>query len=291
MEKLPLRRNQRLQASVQHMRTVLQTAVDQRLERWREDVRVGRRPSFEQPRDLLDMILPPPLGPADADGPTGHTLEPPQLLPNLWLFFLAGHDTTAISLAWTLHLLSKYPEAQAKAREEAVRVLGRGGTPTAEQLEQLPYISNVVNESLRLYPPVHNIPTRYAAEDTTLDGHSIPKGTLISIGIGAINRHPALWDEPHRFRPERFDERPKGFSFLPFSAGPRRCLGDRFSLMEQKTLLSMLLTRFELSPAKAIPHDADERLGAAGFSGESIPLTFTQPADVRLRLRTLTHRI
>jgi len=265
------------------MRAVLQKAVDERSSQWEADLQAGAQPSYQNPTDLLDMILP-------HRAKSGTSLTADDLLPNLWLFFLAGHDTTAISLAWTLHLLARYPEVQEKARQEALRLVGESGVPAAHHLSEASYISMVINESLRLYPPVHTIPTRYSCADTELDGYLIPKGSMISLGISAICRHPDTWTNPDLFNPDRFKSKHSGFDFLPFSAGKRRCLGDKFSLMEQKTFLIMLLTQFRVKPyttQQPNNHQTNERIGHTDFSGDSVPLTFTQPERVDITVERL----
>merc|ERR1712070_961308 len=154
-------------------------------------------------------------------------------------------------------------------------------------LEQVPYISAVISEGLRLRPPVYNLMTREAARDTELDGYHIPKGTGISIHIGTVNRHPDAYDRPDEFLPERFMAKkqkgakgPRVFNNLPFSAGPRRCLGDKFSLMEQKTLLMKLLSTCEVLPA-------DGASGEVEYATDAIPLLFLQPKEVRVKVRPL----
>jgi len=156
--------------------------------------------------------------------------------------------------------------------------MGTAGEVLPEHLEQIPYISAVINESLRLNPPVYNAPTRQVDKDTELDGFLIPKNTLISIHIGAINRNAAAWPNPHEFDPERFiGQRARAVNYLPFSAGPRRCIGDRFSLMEQKTMLLQLLTRYRILPH----HNVD------AISNSSMPLVFRIPETAFVNVERL----
>lgn len=187
-----------------------------------------------------------------------------------------------------MHFLSQYPEVQKRAREEAIAVLDGAKNPTAEMLDNVPYISAVINEGLRLRPPVYNLLTRETAYDTELDGVALPKGTVVSIHIGAVNRHPDAYDRPDEFDPERFLRKkekgvkgPRVFNNLPFSAGPRRCLGDKFSLMEQKTLLIKLLSKVELLPANDAPS------GPVPYASDSIAVMFSQPKDMFVRVRGL----
>ena len=158
-------------------------------------------------------------------------------------------------------------------------------------------VGAVINEALRLYPPVHTLLTRHADTDTHLvGGFHVPAGTKVSLGIHGVNRHPSAWAKPHVFDPERFmgDKKPSSSrNFLSFSAGPRRCLGDRFSLLEQQVFLQKLLTRFELLPDApgGGPAAQDEKVHRIARSAESMPLLFNQPLAVQVRVKRLAaHR-
>jgi len=268
LEKLPTKRNKNLRASVDHMLAFLKKAVDDRKADRANGVVRARR-------DVMDMLMP------DENGEGG--LPEDSLLPNLWIFFLAGHDTTAISLAWVLHALAEYPEVQQRARQEAEEVMREVGDRgmTAADLDRLKYISAVIDESLRLHPPVYNLMTRQAAQETELDGYLLPKNTLVSIHVGAVNRHPTVWEDGHKFDPLRFldQKAPRVFHYLPFSAGPRRCVGDRFSLYEQKLLLLKLLPKFSLHLPSDTARGADVELDT-----DNVPLVFHQPKAIKLRV-------
>ena len=277
LERLPTPRNIRYKKAVDHMFKVLEGAVESRIEKRREEMAAG---TFkDEPQDMLDMML-------------GSGLDPQGVLPKgcmvpvLWIFFLAGHDTTAVSLAWTMHFLARHPEVQAKARQEAFEVLNGKKDPDADDLEKVPYINAVISECLRLRPPVYNLISREAAVDTELDGVAVPKGTGISLHIGAINRHPEVWENPSEFDPERFlqDKQPRIFNYLPFSAGPRRCLGDKFSLLEQRTLLLKLLTQFEVLPDGDTARMAQQE---ATYTKSAISLMLLQPEEIKVRIRSL----
>lgn len=270
-----LPRNRRVSAAIAHMRSLFERSIARRREAWASDP--------VPPTDMLGMLL--ELG-SEAPG-----LTEEELVPNLWTLFIAGHDTTAMALAWLVHVMTRYPEAQALARAEALATLERsGGVLTTDNLSQdaLPYISNVINETLRLYPPAFHMMSRSATQDTELGGYLIPKDTLISLGISAINRHPDSFEDPDVFRPDRWNQKISKFHSVPFSVGPRNCVGDRLSILEQKIMLVTLLSRFELLPAddRATP-PRDERVADLSFTDESIPLVFCGPKAVPFRLREL----
>lgn len=168
----------------------------------------------------------------------------------LTLFF-AGHETSATSLSWIHYLLSKHPDVRAKVRSEVTRVIGNR-VPTSGDLDALQYTEQVINESLRLYSPIHSI-SRVALEDETLGGYAIPAGATIYVSLHATHRLPHLWPDPERFDPERFapaagTARPR-FAFIPFAAGHRNCIGGTAAIAELKLAIALLAQRYELDLA------------------------------------------
>jgi cytochrome P450 len=166
----------------------------------------------------------------------------------------AGHETTAIALTWSLWLLSRHPDAEAKLLREIDDVVG-DREPTFEDAMRLEYAGMVVQEAMRLYPPIWLL-GRLVKEDVDLRGWRVKKGSCILLSPYVMHRHPAYWDEPELFRPERFakdaaDARHK-FLYFPFSAGPRKCVGDAFAMIEAKIVLVSILRRWRLSPVSPI---------------------------------------
>lgn len=160
-----------------------------------------------------------------------------------------GHDTTASSTNWALHLLGNHPEEQERALAEIEEVVGDSSEVTFEHLGKLKYLECIIKESLRLQPSVPLF-ARVLGEDQKLDRFVIPKGTQILINPYLIHRDPLHWDDPEAFKPERFlpenSRKRHAFSFVPFSAGSRNCIGQRFALMEEKTLLTNILRNFKI---------------------------------------------
>jgi cytochrome P450 len=183
---------------------------------------------------------------------TGETMPEEQLVDNLLTFLLAGHQTVAMTLTWALYLISRAPEWEARLLEE-IRQVVPSGPVTAEQIEKLVTVQQVLKESMRLYPPIPMM-SRQAARDVDLAGKHIKAGTLVGLPIYAIHRHHKLWDDPDRFDPSRFSpEREASYSryqFIPFGAGPRVCVGAAFALIETTAMLAMLVraARFESMP-------------------------------------------
>lgn len=168
----------------------------------------------------------------------------------LMTIIIAGHDTSTASLTWALYLLGKHPAEMARAQAEVRAVLG-DTPPTYEALAQMPYLKQVLNESLRLYPPIH-LGSRVAAQNLEFDGYEIPAGMRILYSIYLTQRHPAYWENPDQFDPERFnaDRRIEPYTFLPFGGGPRNCIGAAFAQVESKVVLARLLQRFDLTLLK-----------------------------------------
>jgi cytochrome P450 len=171
---------------------------------------------------------------------------------NLRGFIVAGHGTTAVTLTWALYLIAAHPPTAARIRAEA-DALGKIGP---EQAQRLTFTRQVINEAMRLYPPIF-ITTRVAQKDGEVAGHKFKAGTRINIPIYAIHRHRRLWRDPDAFDPDRFapgQPPPDRYSFLPFGAGPRICLGAAFAMVEATTILATLarLADFELVPGHQV---------------------------------------
>jgi len=188
--------------------------------------------------------------------------------------FLAGHETTATTLAWCFYLLDQVPEAAARVRAEAMAL---GGTPGIEDLAALPFTRAVVEETLRLYPPIPLL-AREAAHGTTIAGFPVRRGDLVMAVPWLLHRHRKLWPAPDAFRPERFlpdVPRPPRHGFIPFGLGPRVCTGAAFAMAEMVIVLATLAPHF--APALAP--------GAVVFPvcrltlrpGETLPMRLRRP--------------
>ncbi|XP_075157501.1 cytochrome P450 4d2-like [Haematobia irritans] len=164
-------------------------------------------------------------------------------------FMFGGHDTTKSGIGFTLYLLSRYPEVQEKLFEELNEILGPDVTAplTYMKLMELKYMDKVIKESLRMYPPAPFI-GRQLVHDIHVDNQCIPGGTSILLGIMTMQNDPEYFTDPHKFIPERQEAQQKNFVFLPFSAGPRNCLGQRFAMLEMKAVLTRIIQNYELLP-------------------------------------------
>jgi cytochrome P450 len=198
---------------------------------------IERRASGERRDDLLSLML-------DAKDPeTGEGLSDLDIVDNILTFIGAGHETTALALTWTFFLLSRHPDIEARVLEEIATITG-GARLEAEQVASLTYTKQVIQEAMRVYPPVAMV-VRQAVEPFMLGGEPIARGDNVFVPIYAIHHHTALWDEPARFDPDRFApdavRARHRYSYLPFGAGPRICIGMGFALLEAVALLATLL--------------------------------------------------
>jgi cytochrome P450 len=199
-----------------------------------------RRRTGEDAGDLLSMLM-------DArDAETGESMSDSQLRDEAMTIFMAGHETTANALAWTLYLLSIHPDVQRKLLEELRDVLA-GRSPGIDDLPRLPYLQQVVKESMRLYPPAWSIGRRAIAEDE-IDGYRIEANRLIILSSWVTHRDPAFWPNPEGFDPDRFTPqaekaRPR-YAYFPFGGGPRLCIGANFAMMEAQLVLATILPRY-----------------------------------------------
>jgi len=211
------------------------------------------RESGKDAGDLLSMLM----MAADDQG-DGSRMNDKQLRDEAMTLFLAGHETTAVALTWTWYLLSQHPQAAAKLREELETVLD-GRLPAFDDLPRLPYTEMVMAESMRLYPPAWGI-SRLAIEAHEIDGFPIAKGTLCLLSPYVMHRNPVFFADPERFDPERWmpearETRPK-YSYFPFGAGARICIGERFAWTEGILILATIAQKWKmnLAPDQQIAH-------------------------------------
>lgn len=206
------------------------------------DIIEKRRKSKEHYDDLLAMLM------EVEDADTGEKMSNEQIQDEVITIFLAGHETTAVALTWLMHCLDENPEVAEKLREEERSVLN-GQNPTVENLRSLEYTRMVIDEALRLYPPVWVIGRQSTGADK-IGEFDLPANTNCLIPVYYIHRDPRHWDEPLKFKPERFTkENAKGrhkFVYFPFGGGPRLCIGNNFALMEMQVIVPMIVRAFEL---------------------------------------------
>ncbi|MBM4215629.1 MAG: cytochrome P450 [Gammaproteobacteria bacterium] len=185
---------------------------------------------------------------AARDLETGEGFTRKELLDQLGVMFLAGHETTASSLTWAFLIISMQPALAHRIREE-VRAVAGDEPLTLEQVRKLTFVRNVFRESLRLYPPIPFMP-RVAAEAATIGRHKVKRGAMIMVSPWTIHRHRDHWRHPHAFDPDRFSpEREHELvpgAYLPFGLGPRTCVGAGFATLEATLILARLVCRYDI---------------------------------------------
>jgi cytochrome P450 len=203
----------------------------------------------EDTGDLLSMLL------LARDEDTGEGMSDGQVREEVLTLLLAGHETTANALAWTWYLLSTHPEIAARVRREAAGRLG-GRAPTMDDVPALGYTRMVLDESMRLYPPVWAT-SRAPSEPDRIGGYEVTKGALVLLSPYVTHRHPAIWErpdafDPERFRPEQTATRPR-FAYFPFGGGPRQCIGNTFAFTEATVVLAGIAQRYHLEMVPGHP--------------------------------------
>ena len=198
--------------------------------------------------DLLDHVI------GATDPETGQKMSEKDILHNMQFFIVTGHETTALAISWALLMLANMPHAQDAVANEITQVLGTRA-PQANDLKNLPLVNSVLQESMRLYPPVGFL-AREAISSDSLCGRDVKPGDAIFLSIYSMHRHEQYWDNPNAFQFDRFagdaPERDK-FLHIPFGAGPRICVGANFAMMQAGLILTSLLQHFRFTPSGPDP--------------------------------------
>jgi cytochrome P450 len=196
-------------------------------------------PREARERTLLSMIE---AAVADPDVPE---FDRQQAIDELKQYLWAGTETTALTLAWAMYLCSKHPETARRIREEGAAVYG-DRQPTAADYSGLAYTRAVVQETMRLYPPIWGL-IRVASKADEIDGKEIKVGDRVVMFAYGVHHNPKYWDEPEEFRPERFigNQKRTPYTYIPFGGGKRACIGGAMSQVENTLALSILLRRFQ----------------------------------------------
>ncbi|SRX72202.1 cytochrome P450 [Aequorivita antarctica] len=200
-----------------------------------------RKQSGKREDDLLDMLL-------DARYEDGMPMEMEQLVDEILILFVAGHETTSNALTFTCELLARNPEIQEKLYSEIIEAKENSET-LMEFIKNCSFTKNVIEESLRLYPPAYFI-DRVNIEVDEFNGMKIPKNSSLLFSLLEIHTNPANWEEPQKFKPERFSEgKPNHFSgqYFPFGAGPRMCIGNNFAMYEMVLAIAEIMGKYKIS--------------------------------------------
>ena len=199
--------------------------------------------------DIVDHLLQ-----AEAAG----DIDRQQIYDEIRTLLVAGFETTATSLAWTLYLLAKHPQIVVQWQQELDSVL-EGGLPKWEHISRLPLTEYIVMEGLRLYPPAYGL-TRTSLEEDAVAGYKMPANASIVLSIYGIQHDANYWDEPEEFDPSRFSREWREDAFLPFGMGKHICIGSRFSILESMLVLSSIGQRFDISLAEDVSVPANAQV-------------------------------
>ncbi|XP_050449062.1 cytochrome P450 4C1-like isoform X2 [Cataglyphis hispanica] len=198
---------------------------------------------------FVDMLL-------DQNEKDETPLTDDELREQIDTFMFAGHDTTAVAITWTLFLLGNNLEHQEKVHEELEDVFKDSKTPASvKELLQLKYLDRVIKETLRIFPSVPLI-SRQLKENVKIGDYMLPKDTIVVLGISLMHRNPEVWSDPKKFDPDRFLpdnlKYRNPYAYVPFSAGPRNCIGQRFALLEEKAILTAILRKWRVKSVKTM---------------------------------------
>lgn len=239
----PTPSNLRLRRAVHQLDEFIYALLDARIAARESASFFGSRKSA----DLIALLL-------DQGQPLDRKLARDELIT----MFFAGHETTALALTWTWYLLAMHPGVERRLHDELDRALG-GRLPTAADLPRLQYTAQVIQESMRLLPPIWN-GSREAARDTELCGYALPRGTIVMMTPYFTHRHPDFWADPEAFQPDRFEparaRRRHKYAYYPFSAGPRLCMGKHFAMMEAQLVMAVVAQRYRFDLRPGYPVEA-----------------------------------
>ncbi|BDD06218.1 cytochrome P450 [Aureibacter tunicatorum] len=220
--------------------------------------------------DLLSMLM------SVEDADTGEKMSRRQLRDEVVTLYIAGQETTTMAITFICYLLAKHPEAQSKAREEVVEVIGGRSIESMNDLRSLPYLTAIIKEGLRLYPPAWSL-GREALEDDHFNDIKINKGDTLLVSIFHLHRNSKYWEDPDEFKPERFfSEIPKK-AYMPFGIGQRICIGNNFSMMEIQIIIANILLKFNID---AVDQDLELKTPIILNPKNKIMLTISENEDI-----------
>ncbi|CAG7849905.1 SubName: Full=Uncharacterized protein {ECO:0000313/EMBL:CCA74263.1} [Serendipita indica DSM 11827] len=252
-------------------------------------------PEGRQRADVLSNMLDAVAEEAERKELGAYSFGDAEMLRNMFIFLLAGHETTAHSLSFVLALLAVHQDVQEAAYQSLQKLVPIGESLSYSHITKWTYGLAIFYEALRLFPPVTSIP-KYAAENTSITTYSndgqntpvvipVPKGTVVNISMLGLHYNPKYWSDPYRFNPERFLGEYNKDAFFPFASGPRACMGRRFGEIEAVTFIAQLVHTYRFTAAEGPPNETQEqlerrllewKLGIPTLHPVKVPLTFTR---------------
>ncbi|CAG8637654.1 17450_t:CDS:10 [Funneliformis caledonium] len=276
LNKLPTKRNRIFQEAVKDFDEFIYEIIELKkleLAKRKECKESNERKTSDNEELLISML--------EASEQENINIGKKDLRDNMTNFFSAGNDTTSMSISSSIYYLARYPEMQKKARDEVISVIGDEiKIPTVDQLKELKYVNAIVKESLRRFPAPMTY--RQLQEPTKFGEYLLPEKSIIRVSNYSIHHDPKYWKNAHKFDPERWLSKEKidnrhTFSYIPFSAGPRNCVGQTFSIMEQRIILAMFLIKYEWSLPRNSIHKEDLVLSNAFlFRPKNLEINFQE---------------
>ncbi|KAK3092763.1 hypothetical protein FSP39_006985 [Pinctada imbricata] len=242
-----------------------QKLIRNRRQLFKTEERGARQPDF------LDILL-------TAKDSEGNGLTDQEIRDEVDTFMFEGHDSTASSLSWCLYNLAKFSECQERCREEIKEHWGNKEDITWDDVKKLKYTHMCIKESMRLYPPVPNV-SRCAENDISLpDGRVIPKGVRMAVSLFALHRNPEVWHEPEEFDPQRFSDEnmTSSSSYMPFSIGPRNCIGQLFATTQIRVVIPMIIRKYNLTLDPSRPAQPESMLILRSKNGLYLNVKYIQ---------------
>eukprot|EP01102_Stenamoeba_stenopodia_P002098 TRINITY_DN11859_c0_g1_i1.p1 TRINITY_DN11859_c0_g1~~TRINITY_DN11859_c0_g1_i1.p1 ORF type:complete len:546 (+),score=131.40 TRINITY_DN11859_c0_g1_i1:241-1638(+) len=277
--KLPTESNKRTERAYQSFEKFIVDIINTKREKLRKRLEASdlllQQQQQEEESDILDALILANIDLSKQEGGKEAQLSDTELLQNVYLFFIAGHETSASALSFTLHMLQQHPDYQSQARDEVLRVLGDNPMPSWDDIRSLNFLEACIKEALRLYPPAVVL-TRVIDRDGVVCGYHMPKGALVSVPVLSIQRSQQYWEDPERYNPTRFTAGGKQLhhplAWMPFGAGSRQCIGTNFAMLEMKIVLAFLLRRFvfEADPNCKVPFDFDFKSSMSIVQGHTL---------------------
>ncbi|RIA80803.1 cytochrome P450 [Glomus cerebriforme] len=270
LNKLPTKRNRIFNAEIKDFDKFIFEIIDLKKIELAKRKKLNEKKKLNNEELLVSML--------EASEQENINIGPQDLRDNMANFFSAGNDTTSMAVSSSIYHLAKYPEMQERARKEVIKALGNEvKIPTAEKLKEMKYVNAIIKESLRKYPAPMTY--RQLQKPTKLGEYVLPENSIVKVSNYGVHHDPKHWDDPYKFDPERWltNEKRHQFSYIPFSIGPRNCIGQNFSIMEQRIILVMFLLKYEWSLPENSIHKEELVLGPAFlFRPKNLEINFRE---------------
>ncbi|CAI2177339.1 17401_t:CDS:10 [Funneliformis geosporum] len=277
LNKLPIKRNRIFHEALKDFDKYIYEIIDMKRIELIKRKKLNESKAFEHEELLVSML--------EASEQENIYIGRQELRDNMITFFSAGNDTTSMAISSSIYYLARYPEMQKRARDEVISVIGdEVKIPTVDKLKDLHYLNAIIKESLRRYPAP--LSYRQLQKPTKFGEYLLPEKSIIKVSNYGVHHDPKYWKNAYKFDPDRWlskekNEKTHSFSYIPFSAGPRNCVGQNFSVMEQRVILTMFLIKYDWSLPKNSIHKEDLVLSKAFlFRPKNLKIKFQERMNI-----------